>query len=38
LHINTRYIKQDLNVTLPLDRFKEFETEARKMEEADAKN
>ena len=27
LHINTRYIKQDLNVTLPLDRFKEFETE-----------
>ena len=27
LHINTQYIKQDLNVTLPLDRFTEFETE-----------
>jgi D-proline reductase (dithiol) PrdB len=27
LHINTRYIKQDINVILPLDRFEEFEKE-----------
>ena len=27
LHINTDYIKQDLNVILPLERFKEFENE-----------
>ena len=27
LHINTNHIKQDLNVILPLDRFKEFEQE-----------
>jgi D-proline reductase (dithiol) PrdB len=27
LHINTDYIKQDLNVILPLKRFKEFENE-----------
>ena len=27
LHINTDYIKQDINVTLPLQRFSEFEKE-----------
>ena len=27
LHINTNHIKQDINVILPLDRFKEFEQE-----------
>ena len=27
LHINTEYIKQDINVILPLNRFKEFEKE-----------
>ena len=27
LHINTDYIKQDINVILPLERFKEFEVE-----------
>jgi hypothetical protein len=25
LHINTSYIKQDINVMLPLKRFREFE-------------
>ena len=27
LHINTDYIKQDINVMLPLQRFQEFETD-----------
>lgn len=27
LHINTSYIKQDINVMLPVERFKEFEEE-----------
>ena len=27
LHINTNYIKEDINVILPLDRFEEFEKE-----------
>lgn len=27
LHINTGYIEQDMNVTLPLGRFREFETD-----------
>jgi D-proline reductase (dithiol) PrdB len=27
LHINTEYIKQDINVMLPLTRFQEFEKE-----------
>ncbi|MBU3913936.1 glycine/betaine/sarcosine/D-proline family reductase selenoprotein B [bacterium] len=27
LHINTDYIKQDINVMLPLERFREFETD-----------
>lgn len=29
LHINTSYIQQDLNVILPLDRFREMEQEGR---------
>ncbi len=28
LHINTAYIKQDINVILPVQRFKEFESES----------